>query len=457
MAEKLDLAPYARALRTHSTVRRVGEVEKVVGLVIESRGPRVGVGHLCHIRVSRNGSPVLAEVVGFRGDTVQLMPYDSIGGIARGAEVTAARRPLTVPTGSVLLGRVIDAFGHPIDGRGLVDSAFHRPVVATPPAPLARQPVDRPLATGVRAIDAFLTAGRGQRIGIFSGSGVGKSMLLGMIARSSAADVNVIALVGERGREVRQFIERDLGAEGLARSVVVVATSDKTALTRIKAALAAMTIAEAFRDAGKNVMVLMDSVTRVAMALREIGLAVGEPPTSRGYTPSVFAFLPPYLERAGNAESGSVTAFITVLVEADDVNDPIGDAVRGILDGHIVLSRDLAAQNHYPAIDILGSVSRVMPDVVDREHLQAAATMRSILATYTHFEDLITVGAYRSGQNPELDRAIHFVPRLKALVAQPFDQGSDYASARDSLVQLAAAATPAADATRGRRAEVKGA
>jgi flagellum-specific ATP synthase len=446
VAAALDLTPYRSALRTRSLYRHVGRVEQVVGLIIDSNGPQVGLGDLCEIRVGRNTPPLMAEAVGFRGERVQLMCYGPMGGIAQGAEVVATHEPFVVPVGEGLLGRVIDARGRPIDDRGELTAGDHRAVVSPAPKPLARARIDTLMGTGVRAIDGFLSCGRGQRVGIFSGSGVGKSTLLGMIAREANTDVNVIALIGERGREVREFLERDLGVEGLARSVVVVATSDESALVRVKAAQTAMTIAEAFRAEGKHVLLLADSITRTAMALREIGLAVGEPPTSRGYTPSVFAFLAPYLERAGTERAGSITLFATVLVEGDDVNDPIGDAVRGILDGHIVLSRDLAARSHYPPIDVLGSVSRVMPDVVSPAHLAAAATLRALLATYRHFEDLVAVGAYRSGQNKELDRALAALPSIERVLRQGRDEATPVAETVNRLVALAADASRAGGA-----------
>lgn len=438
MAATCDLTGYREALGRRSLFRHIGLVDQVTGLVIESKGPVVGLGDLCEIRKSRNDAPVLAEVVGFRGERVQLMSYQNVTGIAQGAEITATHQPFLVPVGEPLLGRVIGASGRPLDGGPDPEPSGVRPVNASPPSPLTRARIEEPLATGVRAIDGLLTCGRGQRVGIFSGSGVGKSTLLGMIARNTEADVNVIALIGERGREVREFIEKDLGPEGLRRSVVVVATSDEPALARVKAALAAMTIAEWFRDQGKDVMLLSDSVTRTAMALREIGLAVGEPPTSRGYTPSVFAFLAPFLERAGTGPTGSITGFFTVLVEADDVNDPIGDAVRGILDGHVVLSRDLAARNHYPAIDVLGSVSRVMNDVVPRAHRDAGAAVRNLMAIYRQYEDLVTVGAYRSGQNPELDRAIHHRPSIERLLRQTVEDPTPFPTTQEALTTLAA-------------------
>ncbi len=418
-------------------MRDIGQVEKVVGIVIESRGPAVGVGDLCEIRVSRNAEPVLAEVVGFRGDRVQLMSFAPLHGMAQRAEVTALHRPLTVPVGEALLGRILNAFGLPRDGREPIATREARPIGTGPPDPLAKLRITEPLSTGVRAIDAFLTCGRGQRLGIFSGSGVGKSTLLGMVGRNTAADVNVIALIGERGREVREFIEKDLGDDCLKKSVVVIASSDQPPLVRVKAAQTALTLAEYFRDSGKDVMLLLDSVTRVAMALREIGLAIGEPPTSRGYTPSVFAFLPPLLERAGTGAVGSITGFFTVLVEGDDVNDPISDATRAILDGHIVLSRELAARNHYPAIDVLASISRVMDGIADDAHRQAAATLRALLSTYVQYEDLVTVGAYRAGQNRELDRALHFLPRLREVLCQEITERADLAAAREAITRLA--------------------
>ncbi len=438
MVAPLEMTKYRTALRKRTLMREIGQVEKVAGIVIESRGPGVGIGDLCEIRVSRNADPVLAEVVGFRGERVQLMAFSPTGGMAQGAEVVATHRPFTVPVGYELQGRVLNAFGEPRDGGVIPATHAGRPVNASPPDPLERVRIEAPLSTGVRAIDGFMTCGRGQRLGILSGSGVGKSTLLGMIGRNTDADVNVISLIGERGREVREFIEKDLGEEGLARSVVVVASSDEPALVRVKAAQTAMTIAEYFRDEGRDVMLLMDSVTRVAMALREIGLAIGEPATSRGYTPSVFAFLPPLLERAGTAAKGSITAFFTVLVEGDDVNDPIADSTRATLDGHIVLSRDLAARNHYPAIDILASVSRVMNAVSSREELDANATLRTLLATYAQFEDLVTVGAYRSGQNRDLDRAIYFLPRVIAITRQAISEPAKLSETRNALTSLAA-------------------
>ncbi|WP_264844712.1 flagellar protein export ATPase FliI [Caldinitratiruptor microaerophilus] len=415
----------------------VGRVDGVTGLVIQSRGPRASVGELC--RISPPGAPgqgLWAEVVGFRDRHTLLMPLGEAGGIAPGWEVRPAGRPLTVPVGPALLGRVLDGLGRPLDGRGPVEAETEYPLAAAPPGPLQRRRITEPLPVGVRAIDGLLTVGRGQRIGIFAGSGVGKSTLLAMMARGTAADVNVIALVGERGREVREFLEADLGPEGLARSVVVVATSDRPALVRLKGAFLATAIAEYFRDRGLDVLLLMDSVTRLAMAQREIGLAAGEPPTSRGYTPSVFSLLPRLLERAGTGPRGSITGFYTVLVDGDDMTEPIADAVRGILDGHIVLSRRLASLNHYPAIDVLASVSRVMPRVATPEHQEAAARFRSALATYREAEDLIQIGAYQPGSSERVDRAIALLPRMEAYLQQRADERSGFDEAVGALRAL---------------------
>ena len=387
-------------------VKHLGKVVKVVGLVIESAGPAVSIGRLCNIENREDGSKVLAEVVGFRDDRILLMPFGPMGGISPGAIVTSTQQQLRVPVGQELIGRVLDGLGNPIDGKGPVLCRISRPVDAKVIPVLQRERITQPVRTGIRAIDSLTPLGTGQRMGIFSGSGVGKSVMLSMIARGSSADVNVIALVGERGREVRDFIERDLGPEGLARSVVIAVSSDQPALIRIKGALVATTIAEFFRDQGKNVMLLMDSVTRVAMAQREIGLAVGEPPTTKGYTPSVFAMLPTLLERAGNIDKGSITGMYTVLVEGDDFNEPISDAVRSILDGHVTLSRKLASQNQYPAVDVLSSISRLAPEISTEEEMRLAGELRSLVAAYREAEDLINIGAYVKGSNPLIDRAI---------------------------------------------------
>jgi flagellum-specific ATP synthase len=380
----------------------------VVGLVIESNGPNAKIGDLCFIEAP-HGSTELAlpcEVVGFRGDRCLLMPLGELSGIRVGALVRATGSCLSVPVGTQLLGRTLDGLGSPIDGLGILDKLDRYPVLATPPNPLARKMITKPLSTGVRAIDGLLTLGEGQRMGIFAGSGVGKSTLLGMIARNCAADVNVIALVGERGREVREFLENDLGEDGLRRSVIVCATSEQPALVRIKAALTATAIAEYFRDQGKSVLLMMDSVTRFAMAQRELGLALGEPPSTKGYTPSVFALLPKLMERAGMGVHGAITALYTVLVEGDDQNEPIADAARSILDGHVVLSRKLTSRGHYPPIDVLNSLSRTMPMVVDKDHLELARKTRELVAAYDDVSDLVQIGAYKSGSSPISDSAI---------------------------------------------------
>lgn len=394
-----------------------GSVEKVVGLTVESAGPAVPVGECCLVRM-QDGGRVPAEAMGFRGGRLLLLPYGKLVGIGPGSEVVSTGRRLQVPVGDALLGRVLDGLGRPIDGRGPLLASERRPVLADAPSPLERRRITEPISTGVAAIDTMLTMGKGQRMGIFSGSGVGKSVLLGMIARNTSADVNVICLVGERGREVREFIESDLGPEGLARSVVIVATSDEEPLVRAKAPFVACTVAEYFRDRGSDVMLMMDSLTRFAMAQREIGLAIGEPPTTRGYVPSVFALLPRLVERAGMARAGSITGVYTVLVEGDDLNEPVSDAARSVLDGHIVLSRALASKNHYPAIDVLASLSRLQDSLVSPEHKAAAAKLREVLATYSEAEDMVSIGAYQRGSNPQIDYALSMIGRVNALLVQ---------------------------------------
>jgi flagellum-specific ATP synthase len=410
--------PYLEALRGADLVRQYGKVRQVIGVVIESLGPNMAVGETCSISYKRTAEPVLAEVVGFRDNKVLIMPLGELLGIGAGSDVVAHGAPLEIGVTDHLLGRVLGGLGRPIDGKGTIVAENRAVVTAAPPPPLSRRRVTEPLSLGIRAIDGMLTCGKGQRVGVFAGSGVGKSTILGMIARNTAADVNVIALVGERGKEVRDFIERDLGEEGLRRSVVVVSTSDQPALVRIKAAFVAMTIAEYFRDQGLDVMFMMDSVTRFAMAQREVGLAIGEPTTTRGYTPSVFALLPKLLERAGTSEKGTITGLFAVLVDGDDMNEPVADAVRSILDGHIVLSRQLAAANHYPAIDVLQSVSRVMPDVVDANQYSAASAVRDVLATYKDAEDLINIGAYVPGSNPRVDFALSKIEGVRHFLRQ---------------------------------------
>ncbi len=417
-----NVIPMLEALRSQvravAPSRRLGRVTGITGLIIESEGPNVGLGELCRISSEREDVSVMAEVVGFRGERVLLMPLGETRGLHPGCEVAAADRPPLPVADEHLLGRVLDALGRPLDGVGLLAVERGDPQSSKPPHPLKRQRIRNVFVTGVRAIDAFVPVGRGQRLGLFAGSGVGKSTLLGMIARDAEADVVIVGLVGERGREVREFLEKDLGEEGLARSVVVVATSDSPAPLRLRAAFTATALAEAYRDAGKNVLLLMDSVTRFAMAQREIGLATGEPPATRGYTPSVFAMLPRLLERSGAGETGAITALYTVLVEGDDMNEPVADAVRGILDGHIVLSRALAHQNHYPAIDVLESVSRLVRDICSQPEVEMAGRAREQLALYRKNEDLITIGAYQKGGNVALDQAVALNVPLRAFLRQ---------------------------------------
>ncbi|HZM01858.1 MAG TPA: FliI/YscN family ATPase [Candidatus Saccharimonadales bacterium] len=412
-----------RRVQTTQLVRNRGRVIQLIGLVIESEGPMAAVGEICRIESARHDGSTLAEVVGFRNHHVLLMPLGDIEGIHPGSEVVALGSSLQVPVGEGLKGRVIDGLGNPLDDKGPIEAEATIPLHQPPPHPLKRQRIRDSFRTGIKAIDTFTPCGRGQRMGIFAGSGVGKSTLLGMIASQAEADVNVIALIGERGREVREFLEKDLDEAGRRKSVVVVATSNQPAIARLKGAFAAMSIAEHFRDAGQNVLLMMDSVTRFAMAQREIGLAVGEPPATRGYTPSVFSLLPQLLERAGTGEQGSITGLFTVLVEADDMNDPIADAVRSILDGHIVLTRELATQNHYPAMDVLESVSRLMRDLTTADQQQLASRARETLAVHRKNQDLINIGAYPPGANPAIDLSIHLHEPLKTFLRQAVDKG----------------------------------
>jgi len=416
-----------------------GRVRRVVGLVIEAAGVDAALGEVCRITRPGDQQSVLAEVVGFHERGVLLMPLGRIEGVHPGSAVQALGRSWGVDVGPGLLGRVLNGLGQPIDGRGDLGAVERVPLFADPPSPLERDLVEEPLATGIRAIDGLLTLGRGQRVGIFAGSGVGKSTLLGMIAQRTSADVNVIALLGERGREVRDFVENALGPEGLARSVVVVATGDEAALIRARGALVATAIAEYFRDRGKHVLLMVDSITRVAMAWREIGLAVGEPPTSKGYPPSVFALLPRLLERAGTAARGSISGIYTVLVEGDDFNEPIADAVRSILDGHIVLSRRLATAGRFPAIEVLESTSRVRDRIADAEQRQAADAVLKLLAAYREKEDLIAVGAYRQGSDPVLDAAIRMREPILSFLRQSADDRTSFEETRRRLIELAAA------------------
>jgi flagellum-specific ATP synthase len=435
-APAFSAEPYLEALHGADLVRQYGKVRQVIGVVIESLGPNMAVGETCSISYKRTAEPVLAEVVGFRDNKVLIMPLGELMGIGAGSDVVAHGAPLEIGVTDHLLGRVLGGLGRPIDGKGTIVADNRAVVTAAPPPPLSRRRVTEPLPLGIRAIDGMLTCGKGQRVGIFAGSGVGKSTILGMIARNTAADVNVIALVGERGKEVRDFIERDLGEEGLRRSVVVVSTSDQPALVRIKAAFVAMTIAEYFRDQGLDVMFMMDSVTRFAMAQREVGLAIGEPTTTRGYTPSVFALLPKLLERAGTSQRGTITGLFAVLVDGDDMNEPVADAVRSILDGHIVLSRQLAAANQYPAIDVLQSVSRVMPDVADANQYSAASAVRDLLATYKDAEDLINIGAYVPGSNPRVDLALSKIEGIRHFLRQGIYETSSYEQTLAKLMSV---------------------
>ena len=418
-------------------IRINGRVVQVVGLVIESQGPDVQIGDLCEVRFRNRDTILKAEVVGFKTDRVLLMPLGELSDIGPGCDVLSMGRPLGVNVSNALLGRVLDGLGNPLDSLGPIPAVEYYPLTSAPPHPLRRQMVDKPLSVGVKVIDGLLTLGQGQRVGIFAGSGVGKSVLLGMMARNTEADINVIALVGERGREVKEFLERDLGPKGIARSVVVVATSDQPPLVRLKAAQTATAIAEYFRDLGKNVLLMMDSVTRVAMAQRDVGLAIGEPPATRGDTPSVFAMLPRLLERSGAGEEGSITAIYTVLVEGDDMNEPVADTVRGILDGHFVLSRQLAAKYHYPSVDVSRSVSRVMPSVVTQEHYDAAGRVRELLAIYEEAQDLINIGAYKPGSNPKVDWALKHIEAVDSFLKQGMNEAFSYDDTVAQLLQLA--------------------
>jgi len=414
---EIDLTKYRTLVKNIKPVTYLGRVSQIVGLTIESIGPHVSMGEMCRIKLDEN-TDVRAEVVGFKNSKVLLMPLGEMEGIGLGQQIKATGEILSVSVGSALKGRVLNGLGEPIDNKGPLLSEEEYPVQKAAPDPLKRNRISKPLKMGVKTIDGLLTIGKGQRVGIFAGSGVGKSTLMGMIARNTNADINVIALIGERGREVREFIEKDLGEEGLKRSVVVVATSDQPALIRTKAAFLATAVAEYFRDKGNDVMLMMDSLTRFSMAQREIGLATGEPPVSRGYTPSVFAQLPKLLERAGNSDKGSITGLYTVLVDGDDLTEPITDAARGILDGHIVLSRAIANKNRYPAIDVLASISRVMSDVTSEEHREYAGEIKRLMAIYKEAEDLINIGAYVKGSSPEIDLAIEKMKLINQFLAQ---------------------------------------
>ncbi len=414
----------------------VGRVAKVVGLTVESQGPPAALGEACAI-TTRGGKETLAEVVGFRDGRVCLMPWEQLEGISVGATVRSTGQPLEIPVGPEVLGRILDPLGRPLDDLGPINPRVtKKKIVREVPNPSKRQRIKETLQTGVRVIDAFTTCGRGQRLGIFAGSGVGKSSLLGMVSRHSSADVNVIALIGERGREVLEFVEKDLGPEALKRSVIIVATSDQPALVRIKAAFTANTIAAHFRDQGKHVLLMMDSLTRLAMAQREVGLAVGEPPATRGYPPSVFGLLPVVLEQAGCNEHGAITGFYTVLTEGDDWNDPISDAVRSILDGHILLSRKLASENQYPAVEVLESLSRLQTDLITPEQQKTIAAARHVLAIHRQYRELLDIGAYKTGTNPQLDRAMEVYPRLMEFLRQPISDKAPIGKTFEALFAL---------------------
>lgn len=421
----IDFDKFHSALRAVNLLNCQGSVIRVTGLTVESTGPVLGLGELCNIHL-RDGRKILAEVISFQHHHLILLPLEHIEGISPGDAVTAHNKPRYITLSNNILGRVVNGLGEPIDNKGPLTGTDKKSLDANSPPPLTRKRISKPLALGIRAIDGLLTCGQGQRVGIFAGSGVGKSLLLGDIANSSDASVNVVALIGERGREVREFLESDLGPEGLARSVVVVATSDSPPIQRVKAAFVAVTIAEYFRDKGENVLFMMDSLTRFAQAQREIGLAAGEPPAAKGYCPSVFSLMPRLIERLGCSDKGSITGMLTVLVENDDLTDPVADSARSLLDGHIVLSRKLADRSHFPAVDILGSVSRLMPAVVSDQHKAAAQKLKEIYATYIDAEDLINIGAFSPGSNRRIDGAIALIDRIVNFLIQPIREQTDF-------------------------------
>jgi flagellum-specific ATP synthase len=442
LQESLTLEPalsegMLRTLVQVNPYQELGIVERVVGLVIETLGPKAKLGDICLIETGISALPYLkTEVIGFKEGRLQLMPLGEMLPLAPGCRVRCTGQPLRVPVGNALVGRVLDALGNPLDDRFELGRLPTYRVQSRAPHPLKRKDVETLLPLGVRAVDGMLTLGKGQRVGIFAGSGVGKSTLLGMMARNSQADLNVIALIGERGREVREFMQQALGPEGLARSVLVVATAEQSPLLKIKAGLVATSIAESFREQGKDVLLMMDSLTRIAMALREVGLSIGEPPATRGYTPSVFAFMPQLLERAGNSEKGSITGLYTVLVEGDDMNEPIADLTRGLLDGHIVLSRSLAQRNHFPAVDVLASISRVMPQLVTPDHFQKASQLRNWMATYQQSEDLMAIGAYVAGSNPKLDEAVRLKDTIDGFLKQPMTDSVPWEVMQEHLFSI---------------------
>lgn len=436
LSNKINFTPYLNALKNINPVRACGVVSQVVGMVMEGMGPAVPIGGVCTIEV-RNREPIIAEVVGFREGRVLLMPLGDMRGVEPGAKIWVSEEQASAGVGNALLGRVINGLGEPVDGLGPIEYESCYPLYAEPINPMDRPRIDEPVNVGVRAINACLTLGKGQRIGIMAGSGVGKSTLLGMIARYTSADINVIALIGERGRELLEFIEKDLGKDGLERSVIIIATSDQPPLIRLRGAYLAMAISEYFRDMNKDVILMMDSVTRFAMAHREVGLAVGEPPTSRGYTPSVFSELPKLLERAGRkGGAGSITGIYTVLVEGDDMNEPVADSVRSIVDGHVVLKRELAHQGHYPAIDVLSSVSRVMSEIAAPGQIQACRKLIKVLSVYSRAEDLVNLGAYTRGSSPDIDFALDRIDTVRNFLRQEVGDSSNYESSIEELINL---------------------
>jgi flagellum-specific ATP synthase len=418
MEDTINIKKYRSFVETSSFIKKTGKISQIIGLIIESNGPGVSIGSICTIQ-SKNRPPVEAQVVGFRDNKTLLMPLGDIYGIAPGCTIEVTEEQPSFSVSSEMVGRVLDGNGKPIDGKGPIPLGTNYPIMGTPLNPLCRERIKQPLDVGVRSINGLLTCAKGQRIGIMAGTGVGKSMLLGMIARNTEAAVNVIALIGERGREVKEFIEENLGVEGMKRSIVIAAASDQPPLVRLRGAFIATTIAEYFRDQGKDVLLMMDSITRFALAQREIGLSVGEPPTTKGYPPSTFSLIPKLLERAGTGEgNGTITGIYTVLVEGDDINEPVSDSVRAVLDGHIILDRELAAHNHYPAINILSSVSRLMIDVISKDHYNFSMKLKDFLATYSEAKDLINIGAYAKGSNPKWDIAINKIERINAYLQQ---------------------------------------
>lgn len=428
---------YSNIIKTTNSIREIGKVTEIIGLIIEADGPKSSIGDLCYIYNKLDEEPIWAEVVGFRTPKILLMPLGSMEGLQPGAIVVNTGSAMKIKVGEQLLGRVLDGLGRPIDNLGEINSQTLYSTHADAINPLKRRRIEEPLSLGIRSVDSFVTVGKGQRLGIFAGSGVGKSTTLGMMAKNCSADMNVIALIGERGREVRDFIEQTLGPEGMKKTVVIAATSEQPSLVKIKAANVATSIAEYFRDTGRDVLFMLDSITRISMAQREVGLAIGEPPATRGYTPSVFAQMPKLLERAGSNEFGTMTGLYTVLVEGDDFNEPISDTARSILDGHIILSRDLAHKNHYPAIDVLQSISRVMPDVTSEEHRAAAGKIRNLMAIYKKNEDLINIGAYVKGSDKNCDEAIKMIDKINEFLKQKTSDKFDYETTISELIALA--------------------